>query len=61
MQQDRPSFNPLEATRGLMVVCTDLEGRYTYANPAYLAYTGMKALLWAPRRWSMWPKRTFLR
>lgn len=44
MQQDRPSFNPLEATRGLMVVCTDLEGRYTYANPAYLAYTGMKAL-----------------
>jgi len=26
-----------------MVACTDLEGRYTYANPAYLAYTGLKA------------------
>jgi hypothetical protein len=40
MQQDGPNSNPLEATQGLMVVCTDLEGRY----PAYLAYTGLKAL-----------------
>ncbi|MCS7068649.1 MAG: EAL domain-containing protein [Meiothermus sp.] len=45
MKQDGPNFNPLEFTQGLMVACTDLEGRYTYANRAYLAYTGLKAPL----------------
>ncbi|MCX7740786.1 MAG: EAL domain-containing protein [Meiothermus sp.] len=43
MEKSGPGFNPLEATCGLMVVCTDLEGRYTYANQAYLAHTGLKA------------------
>ncbi|GEM88015.1 EAL domain-containing protein [Meiothermus granaticius] len=34
-------FDLLEATHSLMVVCTDLEGRFTYANRAYLEYMGL--------------------
>lgn len=36
--------NPLEATQGLMVACTDLEGRFVYANRAYLQYAGLRSV-----------------
>lgn len=40
---DHP-VDPLNITRGVMVVCTDLEGRFTYANQAYLDYMGLSTL-----------------
>ena len=38
------SATPLEATRHILVVRTDLEGRFTYANRAYLEYMGLERL-----------------
>ncbi|GIW37154.1 MAG: hypothetical protein KatS3mg073_1299 [Meiothermus sp.] len=42
--QKRHLEDPLSLTRGFMVVRTDLEGRFTYANQAYLDYMGLRAL-----------------
>ncbi|GIW35866.1 MAG: hypothetical protein KatS3mg073_0011 [Meiothermus sp.] len=41
--QKTPLEDPLGTTRGIMVVRTDLEGRLTYANQAYLNYMGLPA------------------
>lgn len=39
-----PSLEPLDLSQGIMVLQTDLEGRFVYANRAYLQYMGLQAL-----------------
>ncbi|GIW32083.1 MAG: hypothetical protein KatS3mg071_2257 [Meiothermus sp.] len=40
----RPGLDPLDLPQGVMVVRTDLEGRFVYANRAYLQYMGLQIL-----------------
>ncbi len=37
-------LDPLNLSQGIMIVQTDLEGRFAYANRAYLAYMGLQSL-----------------
>ncbi len=39
-----PFLDPLNSSKGIMLVCTDLEGRLVYANRAYLEYMGLQTL-----------------
>jgi EAL domain-containing protein (putative c-di-GMP-specific phosphodiesterase class I)/GAF domain-containing protein len=39
-----PGLEPLDLSQGIMVLQTDLEGRFVYANRAYLQYMGLQAL-----------------
>jgi len=39
-----PTPDPLDLSQGIMVVRTDLEGRFVYANRAYLGYMGLQTL-----------------
>jgi len=39
-----PTPDPLNFAQGIMVVRTDLEGNFTYANRAYLEYMGLQTL-----------------
>lgn len=40
----RQGLDPLSLSQGIMVVHTDLEGRFIYANQAYLEYVGLQSL-----------------
>lgn len=44
MSAEAHSPTPFEVTHGIFVVRTNLEGRFTYANRAYLAYMGLESL-----------------
>ncbi|WP_337870018.1 EAL domain-containing protein [Meiothermus sp.] len=37
-------LDPLNRSQGIMIVQTDLRGRFTYANQAYLTYMGLQSL-----------------
>lgn len=43
-QQAPKGLEALDRSQGIMIVQTDLEGRFTYANRAYLAYLGLQNL-----------------